>query len=240
MGGTAQDKEVPNGIHSNYQGQHRCRARLLRHVRQTGPCEKEWLKRRFDEGLIFYRSVERGKCFIEYIPAENAWVPIQADGYLYIDCLWVAGSMKGHGYSNDLLRECVRDAKEQGRKGLCILSAEGRKREFLSDAKYLAHKGFMVADTSSCGIMLMYLPFGSDTKPPQFKECAKYPTADGDGFVLYYTDQCPFTHYWVPRVEAVAEEHSIPLKPFTSSAVSRPRIRQLRSRPTRCSRTESS
>ena len=99
-----------------------------------------------------------------------------------------------------------------GRKGLCILSAEGRKREFLSDAKYLAHKGFMVADTSSCGIMLMYLPFGSDTEPPQFKECAKYPTADGDGFVLYYTDQCPFTHYWVPRVEAVAEEHNIPLK----------------------------
>lgn len=174
--------------------------------------KKEWLKRRFDEGLIFYRSVERGKCFIEYIPVENAWVPIQADGYLYIDCLWVAGSMKGHGYSNDLLRECVRDAKEQGRKGLCILSAEGRKREFLSDAKYLAHKGFMVADTSSCGIMLMYLPFGSDTEPPQFKECAKYPTADGDGFVLYYTDQCPFTHYWVPRVEAAAEEHSIPLK----------------------------
>lgn len=29
--------------------------------------KKEWLKRRFDEGLIFYRSVERGKCFIEYI-----------------------------------------------------------------------------------------------------------------------------------------------------------------------------
>ena len=33
--------------------------------------KKEWLKRRFDEGLIFYRSVERGKCFIEYIPAET-------------------------------------------------------------------------------------------------------------------------------------------------------------------------
>ena len=92
--------------------------------------KKEWLKRRFDEGLIFYRSVERGKCFIEYIPAENAWVPIQADGYLYIDCLWVAGSMKGHGYSNDLLRGCVRDAKEQGRKGLCILSAEVRYHLF--------------------------------------------------------------------------------------------------------------
>lgn len=39
--------------------------------------KKEWLKERFDEGLVFYRSVERGKCFIEYIPAENAWVPMQ-------------------------------------------------------------------------------------------------------------------------------------------------------------------
>ena len=35
--------------------------------------KKEWLKLRFDEGLVFYRSEERGKCFIEYIPAEYAW-----------------------------------------------------------------------------------------------------------------------------------------------------------------------
>lgn len=69
--------------------------------------KKEWLKQRFDEGLVFYRSEERGKCFIEYIPAENAWVPIIAEGYLYINCLWIAGSMKGHGYSNDLLNECI-------------------------------------------------------------------------------------------------------------------------------------
>ena len=46
--------------------------------------KKEWMKQRFDEGLVFYRSEERGKCFIEYIPAENAWVPIEADGYFYI------------------------------------------------------------------------------------------------------------------------------------------------------------
>ena len=29
--------------------------------------KKEWLKQRFNEGLVFYRSEERGKCFIEYI-----------------------------------------------------------------------------------------------------------------------------------------------------------------------------
>lgn len=174
--------------------------------------KKEWLKRRFDEGLVFYRSQERGKCFIEYIPAENAWIPVQADGYLYINCLWIAGSMKGHGYSNDLLNECIRDAKEQGKKGLCILSAEGRKREFLSDPKYVAHKGFTVADTSDCGISLMYLPLEPNSVPPQFKACAKHPKAEGDGFVLYYTDQCPFTYYWVPRVQEAAKQHGVALK----------------------------
>ena len=129
--------------------------------------KKAWLKERFAEGLFFYRSEERGKCFIEYIPAENAWVPIDAPGYLYINCLWVAGSMKGHGYSSDLLGECIRDAQAQGREGICILSAEGRKREFLSDPRYLAYKGFTVADTSDCGITLMYLPLKPSAKPPQ-------------------------------------------------------------------------
>lgn len=92
--------------------------------------KKEWLKERFDEGLVFYRSVERGKCFIEYVPAENAWIPIEADGYIYINCLWIAGAMKGHGYSNDLLSECIRDAKTQGKKGVCILSSDKRKKSF--------------------------------------------------------------------------------------------------------------
>ena len=136
--------------------------------------KKAWLKERFAEGLVFYRSEERGKCFIEYIPAENAWVPIVAPGYLYINCLWVAGSMKGHGYSSDLLNECIRDAKAQGRQGICILSAEGRKREFLSDPKYLAYKGFTVADTSDCGITLMYLPLTPSAEKPKFKECARH------------------------------------------------------------------
>ena len=174
--------------------------------------KKEWLKQRFDEELVFYRSEERGKCFIEYIPAENAWVPIEAAGHLYINCLWVSGSMKGHGYSTDLLAECIRDAKAQGKRGLCILCAEGRKREFLADPKFLAHKGFTVADTSDCGITLMYLPLAESAEPPKFKDCAKHPKIASDGFVLYYTDQCPYTYYWVLRVEQAAKEHGIALK----------------------------
>lgn len=173
--------------------------------------KKEWMKKRFDEGLVFYRSEERGKCFIEYIPAENAWIPIEADGYIYINCLWIAGAMKGHGYSNDLLNECIRDAKAPNKNGICILSSEGRKREFLSDPKYMTYKGFTTADTSECGINLMYLPLKPDAAPPKFKECAKHPKIAENGFVLYYTDQCPFTFYWVPKVQEAAKEHKIEL-----------------------------
>lgn len=174
--------------------------------------KKDWMRQRFSEGLVFYRSEERGKCFIEYIPAENAWVPIDAEGYLYINCLWIAGAMKGNGYANDLLSECIRDAKTQKKKGICILCAEGRKREFLADPKFLEHKGFRQADCSACGITLLYLPLIPDAEPPKFKECARYPQTDGDSFILYYTDQCPFTFYWVPRVQQAAKEHGIPLK----------------------------
>lgn len=50
--------------------------------------KKAWLAKRFDEGLVFFKSTERGKCFIEYIPAENARNPLLADGYMDIGCLW--------------------------------------------------------------------------------------------------------------------------------------------------------
>lgn len=174
--------------------------------------KKEWLKKRFDEGLVFYRSEERGKCFIEYIPAENAWVPIEADGYIFINCLWIAGAMKGHGYSNDLMNECIENAVNNNKNGICILSSEGRKKEFLADPKYLSYKGFKTADVTQSGISLMYLPVKDGANPPKFKYCAKTQVTEGSGFVLYYTDQCPFTYYWVPRIQEVAKENDIPLK----------------------------
>ena len=42
--------------------------------------------------------------------------------------------------------------------------------------------------------------------------CAKHPMIEETGFVLYYTDQCPYICYWVPRVQEVAKEHGIPFK----------------------------
>ena len=173
--------------------------------------KKAWLSDRFDDGLVFLKSVERGKCFIEYIPAENAWVPVDADGYMYIDCLWVSGSFKGHGYSNDLLGECIKDSREKGRIGLCILSS-AKKKPFLADPKYLEHKGFEVCDEADNGIQLWYMPFDKKAEKPRFRPCAKHPHADGKGYILYYTNQCPFNAKYVPLVEKTAKENGIMFK----------------------------
>ena len=173
--------------------------------------KKNWLIRRFEEGLVFLRAKERGKCFIEYVPAETAWVPIDAAGYTYIDCLWVAGSLKGNGYSNDLLDACIEDSISQNKKGLCILST-AKKKPFLAEPKYLIHKGFRLCDEADNGIQLYYLPLDVNAEPPVFKECAKHPNTDEKGFVLYYTDQCPFNAKYVPVLEETAKLHHIPFK----------------------------
>ena len=170
--------------------------------------KKAWLADRFNEGLVFLKSVERGKCFIEYIPAENAWIPIEADGYMYIDCLWVSGAFKGHGYSSELLEACISDSKEKGKKGLCVLAA-AKKKPFLADPKYLKYKGFDVCDEADNGIQLMFLPFDKKAGPPRFKECARHPHIDEDGYVLYYTSQCPFNAKYVPVLEQTAKESGI-------------------------------
>ena len=173
--------------------------------------KKSRLSERFAEGLVFLKSKERGKCFIEYLPAEKAWNPIEAKGYMYIDCLWVSGSLKGKGYSNDLLQACINDSKNKGKKGLCILSS-AKKRPFLADPKYLKYKGFEVADEADNGIQLWYLPFKKEKEIPLFKECARHPHIDEKGYVLYYTYQCPFNAKYVPILEKTARENGIPFK----------------------------
>lgn len=173
--------------------------------------KKAWLEQRFEEGLVFLKSVERGKCFIEYLPAEMAWVPIEAAGYLYIDCLWVSGSFKGHGYSSDLLQFCVEDGQKKGKKGLCILSAS-KKRAYLIDPKFLKYKGFILSDEADNGIQLWSLPLWESDERPKFKDQAKHLEVDQEGYVLYYTDQCPFNAKYVPIMEQAAREHHIPFR----------------------------
>lgn len=171
--------------------------------------KKSWLSERLREGLVFLKGDVRGKCFIEYIPAEYAWAPVDADGYLYIDCLWVSGQFKGHGYSNLLLDACIADAEKQGKKGLVILSSK-KKLGFLSDPAYMRYKGFEIADTAPPFFELLYLPLDKSAQKPRFKASVRETRHNdmGKGFTILYTNQCPFTAKYVPLLENAAKKRN--------------------------------
>lgn len=180
--------------------------------------KKKWLSDRFEDGLVFLKGNVRGKCFIEYIPCEKAWAPVNADGYMYIDCLWVSGQFKGKGNSTLLLDECIKDSRNKGKKGLVVLSSD-KKKPFLSDPQYLLHKGFSVADTCAPYYQLMYLPFDEKSEKPSFKDSVKDNKLNNDGYVLYYSHQCPYTAKYVPIIEELAKQNGVKFKSvlFTSS-----------------------
>ena len=89
---------------------------------------------------------------------------------------------------------------------MCIRDrcAEGRKREFLADPKFLTHKGFKVSDTSDCGINLMYLPLAESAQPPKFKACAKHPKVEENGFVQMCIRDSSSTEMQEVRVAKIA------------------------------------
>lgn len=175
--------------------------------------KKAWMKEQFENGLTFTKLDERGKVFIEYLPAEYAFAPIEAEDYMYINCFWVSGRFKGKGHGSDLLEACIRDSKARGKKGLVVISST-KKKPFLSDSKYLKHKGFKVADSAEPYYELLYLPFEEGANLPIFKDQAKRALIDEEGIIIYYTNQCPHTSMYVRIVEELAKRENISLKTY--------------------------
>lgn len=167
--------------------------------------KKAWMMERFADGLVFRKLDARGKVFIEYIPAEKAWCPLEAPGYMHINCFWVSGQYKGQGYAGRLLEGCIRDARDQGKWGLTVISSP-KKLPFLSDPQYLKDRGFQVADSASPHFELLYLPFGGAAPVPRFKDCAREGRIPEPGMVLCYTSQCPHTAKYAPLIEEIARQ----------------------------------
>lgn len=199
----------------NLEREHICCAITEKKGENCAALKKAWMRERFAEGLVFKRLDARGKVFIEYLPAECAWCPIDAPGYMHIDCFWVSGQFKGQGWANRLLEECTADAKAKGKQGLTVLSAD-KKRPFLSEPGYLRHKGFLLADTAAPFYELLYLPFEKDAPIPRFKDCARRGETAEQGLVLFYSNQCPHAEKYalVARETARAKGLELTLRRF--------------------------
>ncbi|MQY78458.1 MAG: GNAT family N-acetyltransferase [Bacteroidetes bacterium] len=165
-----------------------------------------WLKGRFNEGLKIkmLKLPERG--FIEYIPGEYAWRPVNAEGYIFIHCIWVVGRSKGKGLATILLNECIKDAEKGGKQGVAMTTSEGN---WLVGKKFLIKHGFETVDQAPPSFNLMVKKFGDYPSPSFTKNWDKNIKKHGNGLTVFRSDQCPYIDDAVAMVADTAEELGI-------------------------------
>ena len=170
-------------------------------------CKKEWIKSKLSEGHIFRKLNARGKTFIEYEPLDKAWVPIEGKDYMYIYCLWVAGSFKGKGIGGELLNYAIQDAKDKGMKGICTLSSK-KKKPFIGEKKFYEHYGFKIVDEVG-DYQLLALRFDDVCDVPSFRDNARTMRIDNQEFTVYYDCACPYVEYEVKELSEYAMKNDI-------------------------------
>ncbi len=181
----------------NIDDEHICCAISDKKCKESYALKKAWLKEAFDEGYNFLRLDERAKVFIEYGPAEKAWIPINAPNYMNVGCFWVSGRYKKNGHGSALLKQVIEEAKAQDMDGLVTVTGK-MKFHFMSDTKWLKKMGFKVCDATKSGFNLLTLKFNGKATNPNFKSSVKENEGlDHEGLVVYYTNRCPYSEYHV-------------------------------------------
>lgn len=198
---------------TNIDHEHICCAFSDKKCRDGYQLKKDWLKQEFGKGYVFRRIDARAKVFLEYGPAEEAWLPIDAPNYLNLNCFWVSGKYKGHGYAKELLRLAMDDAQKLGKYGL-ITVVGTKKYHFMSDTKWLLRQGFETFETLPYGFSLLVKYLGQNTGNPRFMESVKTGECpDKEGLVAYYSHRCPFSEYHVnTSLPETAQKRKLALK----------------------------
>jgi GNAT superfamily N-acetyltransferase len=175
--------------------------------------KKQWLTKEFDNGYVFQRLDERAKVFIEYVPAEHAWIPVTAPNYLMLGCFWVSGKYKKQGHGKALLNMAVEAAQNQSKDGL-VTVAGSKKFHFMSDTKWLLRQGFEIDESISSGFSLLTMNFTKSPNRASFKESVKSGECpEKKGLVAYYTNRCPYSEYHVKEsLVATAKKRNLSLK----------------------------
>jgi hypothetical protein len=154
-----------------------------------------WLSKRFAEGLkyqILYSEKEGTLGSIEYIPGQYAWRPVEANGYMFIHCIFIIpNNLKGHGYGGKLVETCEKDAERLNMKGVAVVT---RKGTWMAGAELFLKRSYRVADSAPPDFELLALRFNSNVEYPAFKKHLREQKSDQiNGLKIYTSDQCPYT-----------------------------------------------
>lgn len=181
----------------NLDSEHICCAFSDKKCTQGYQMKKDWLRSEFKKGYVFRRLDARAKVFLEYGPAESAWVPVDAPGYLMMNCFWVSGQYKGKGHAKALLQSALDDAARQDKHGLVTVVGT-QKFLFMSDTKWLLRQDFQEVERTTDGFSLLVRKLHDDAPDPSFLPVVKQPPVPvRSGLTVYYSNRCPFTEYYV-------------------------------------------
>ena len=174
-----------------------------------------WFNEYFSKGLKIKALIsEKGgyQGMLEYLPGKFAHRPVNAEGYMFIHCLFVGfkSEFKGKGYASTLIDECINDAKTQKMLGVAVVT---RKGAFMADNKIFLKKEFEIVDMAKPDFELLAIKFEKASTSPSFKSDILDNLNDyKDGLTIIRSAQCPYTE---KNVNAIIEsaEQKFKLKP---------------------------
>jgi len=170
----------------------------------------EWLKKRFSEDLKIKLLYLETKCigFIEYVPGEYAWRAVDAKGYMFIHCIWISPNKhKEKGYGSLLVKECIKDAKKEGKYGVAVVTSEG---PFMAGKDlFLKNEFKSIANAKpSFELMVKILKKGSLPKFNDWeKQLSKY-----EGLNIIYSNQCPWVARSIKELSETTKKKGLELK----------------------------
>jgi L-amino acid N-acyltransferase YncA len=187
-----------------------CGIGCLTSIRNRGYQPKvDWLRARFAEGLRFllFRD-EKGKPlgFLEYVPGEYAWRPVDATEWLFVHCLWVyTRGQKVGGLGGRLIRACVEEARQTGARGVAAMVSDGT---WMAGKQVFLKNGFVeAAAVDRFQLIIHRLREG---RAPRFRDIGgnleKY-----RGLHVVYSTQCPMLPKSVNDLSEMAAEHGLKL-----------------------------
>lgn len=180
--------------------------------KQTGHQIKlQWLKERFDEGYtikhLILENEKKPNGFIEYVPGEYAWRAVDASDYLFIHCIWInPNKYKQKGYGSLLIEDCVKDAQQQGKSGVAVITSDG---PFIASKELFLKNGFeLVAKDERFELLVKQL---RSAPPPKFRNWRKQ-LVHFKGLNIIYSNQCPWVARSIAEIGELIKEKGINLK----------------------------
>lgn len=163
--------------------------------------DRNWLKRQFDDGLVIIKIDSPKEALIEYIPAEKAWKPILAPGYIFVNHLYVEEDSDDQWLKSELLQQC--ETNNSNSNGIVILLDND---EHHTEGDFYLQRGYLEY-AHLPGFNLLVKKFKAEAPSPVFTVPVEEPEfSPSHGITIKYAEQSAFGNYYIYAMKKDLED----------------------------------